>query len=196
MKHNHELPNAHFRKHWTRRVKTWFNQPARKSARRDARAQKAVAIAPRPVDGPLRPAVNCPTLKYCAKVRLGRGFSLEELKRAGIAKTYAKRIGISVDHRRRTCTEANLARLALYKSKLVIVKKGDAASEAVAQLGKNQLLPLTKAAHVQEFGVITKEMTEVNAYATRRTERDVKRWGSLRAKKAAEKAAKEDMGKK
>ena len=27
MKHNNQLPNAHFRKDWQRFVKTWFDQP-------------------------------------------------------------------------------------------------------------------------------------------------------------------------
>ena len=37
-------------------------------------------MAPRPVDGLLRPAVRCPTIKYNTKLRAGRGFTLEELK--------------------------------------------------------------------------------------------------------------------
>ncbi len=42
--------------------------------------KKAAAVAPRPVDGTLRPAVRCPTFKYNMKMRAGRGFTLEELK--------------------------------------------------------------------------------------------------------------------
>ena len=61
-------------------VKTWFNQPARKKRRRDARAKKARDIAPRPVAGMLRPVVRCPTIKYNTRVRAGRGFTLDELK--------------------------------------------------------------------------------------------------------------------
>ena len=33
MKHNQQLPNAHLRKHWTRFVKTFYNQPAAKRRR-------------------------------------------------------------------------------------------------------------------------------------------------------------------
>jgi large subunit ribosomal protein L13e len=80
LKHNNQLPNQHFRKDWQRRVKTWFDQPGRKKSRRIARIQKAARIAPRPVDGLLRPAVRCPTIKYNTKLRAGRGFTLEELK--------------------------------------------------------------------------------------------------------------------
>ena len=79
-RHNNQLPNGHFHKDWQRRVKTWFDQPGRKSSRRLARMKKAATIAPRPVDGPLRPAVRCPTIKYNTKLRAGRGFTLAELK--------------------------------------------------------------------------------------------------------------------
>lgn len=74
------IPNGHFHKDWQRWVRTWFNQPARKQRRRDQRKKKAAAILPRPVSGPLRPIVRCPTFKYHARVRAGRGFTLEELK--------------------------------------------------------------------------------------------------------------------
>merc|ERR1712034_165565 len=83
-----------------RYVKTWFNQPARKIRRRQNRIQKAARIAPRPL-GKLRPVVSCPTFKYNLKQRAGRGFTLEELKAAGLSKKYAQTIGIAVDHRRR-----------------------------------------------------------------------------------------------
>jgi large subunit ribosomal protein L13e len=80
LKHNNQLPNQHFRKQWDRRVKTWFDQAGRKKSRRIARVQKAGRIAPRPIDGLLRPAVRCPTVRYNMKLRSGRGFTLEELK--------------------------------------------------------------------------------------------------------------------
>ena len=84
-KRNQMVPNAHFHKDWDRYVKTWFNQPARKDRRRKTRAKKAAAIAPRPLKA-LRPVVRCPTFRYNVKQRGGRGFSLEELKTAGITK--------------------------------------------------------------------------------------------------------------
>ena len=79
-KRNNMVPNGHFHKDWQRWVKTWFNQPARKIRRRNARVEKARKIAPRPVGGRLRPIVRCPTFKYNTKNRLGRGFTLEELR--------------------------------------------------------------------------------------------------------------------
>ena len=79
-KRNGVIPNAHFRKHWMRRVKTWFDQPGKKKTRRVRRLKKATAIAPRPAAGLLRPVVHCPTFKYNSRVRSGKGFTLEELK--------------------------------------------------------------------------------------------------------------------
>merc|ERR1712088_633130 len=84
-KRNQMVPNAHFHKDWQRYVKCWFNQPARKIRRRAARVEKAKQVAPRPVKT-LRPVIRCPTLKYNVKQRLGRGFTLEELKSAGVSK--------------------------------------------------------------------------------------------------------------
>ena len=84
MKHNNVIPNGHFKKHWQNYIKTWFNQPARKTF-------------PRPTAGPLRPIVHGQTLKYNMKVRAGRGFSLEELKAAAIPKKLAPTIGIAVE---------------------------------------------------------------------------------------------------
>jgi len=64
---------------WQSFVRTWFNQPAKKVARRAARLAKAKQSAPRPI-GELRPIVRGQTNKYNGKVRAGRGFTLDELK--------------------------------------------------------------------------------------------------------------------
>jgi large subunit ribosomal protein L13e len=90
-------------------VRTWFNQAGRKKSRRIAREKKAKAIFPRPTAGALRPVVRPPTQRYNFKTRLGRGFTLEELKAAGIPKKLAPTIGIAVDHRRRNRSEESLA---------------------------------------------------------------------------------------
>lgn len=153
-KRNGVIPNAHFRKHWQRRVRTWFDQPGKKKARRGKRLKKAAEIAPRPVAGLLRPIVHCPTFKYNSRIRAGKGFTLEELKvrppnaqhqrssvglnlqAAEIDRHLARRIGIAVDHRRRNRSleslQINLQRLKEYRSKLILFprkmsapKKGD-----------------------------------------------------------------------
>ncbi|KAJ7360440.1 60S ribosomal protein L13 [Desmophyllum pertusum] len=101
-KHNNMIHNNHFHKQWQNYVRTWFDQPGRKKRRRLARNKRAVQVAPRPVAGALRPIVRCPTFKYNTKIRAGRGFTLEELKAAGISRKVAPTIGIAVDHRRKT----------------------------------------------------------------------------------------------
>merc|ERR1711990_890122 len=127
MKHNNMIAQEHFKKYWQRYVKTWFDQPAKKKARRLARQQKAAAVAPRPVAGSLRSLVHPPTARYNSKVRVGRGFSLAEIKAAGLGKREAQSLGIAVDYRRRNKSvegrEANVQRLREYRSKLVVFPK-------------------------------------------------------------------------
>lgn len=87
-KRNGVVPNAHFRKDWQRFIRTWFDQPFRKQRRHNARVEKARKVAPRPTQK-LHPLVHCPTIKYNTKLRLGRGFTIDELKQAGIARKFA-----------------------------------------------------------------------------------------------------------
>ncbi|KAK1724419.1 ribosomal protein L13e [Colletotrichum acutatum] len=157
--HNQQIPHNHFRKDWQRRVRTHFDQAGKKHSRRVARQAKAAKVAPRPTDL-LRPVVRCPTIKYNRKVRAGRGFTLDELKAAGIPRLYAPTIGIAVDGRRKNLSEeslaANVARLKAYKERLVVfprrsnkVKQGDSKvdlskTETVKSL--SAALPIEKAA--------------------------------------------------
>merc|ERR1712176_235324 len=170
VKHNNVIPNGHFHKDWENRVRTWFNQPARKLRRRENRVKKALKVAPRPVSGAVRPVVQCPTLRYNMKTRFGRGFTLEELKEAGINRKVARTIGISVDHRRRNKSEeslkANVQRLKEYKSKLVVFprkagkpKFGDAeAAECSAAVqATGTLLPMAAESKRIRARVITDE---------------------------------------
>merc|ERR1712176_761895 len=96
-------------------MRTWFDQAGRKKRRALNRQKKAARIAPRPAAGLLRPVVHPPTQRYNIKLRLGKGFTLEELREAKIPVKKALTIGISVDHRRRNrCAEslqANVDRL-------------------------------------------------------------------------------------
>lgn len=84
----------------------------------------------------LRPAVRGQTVRYNRKVREGRGFTLSELKEAGVGRKEARGIGIVVDHRRRNLSEEgkkiNVERLNAYKARLIVFprkakkpKKGD-----------------------------------------------------------------------
>jgi len=147
VKHNQQLVNPHFHKKWDKKmmrstVKTWFDQPAKQLARRKARVLKAKAVAPRPVGGDLRPVVRAMSQKYNSRLRFGRGFTLDELKKAGLTPQYARTVGIAVDFRRRNASaealQLNVQRLKLYKSKLVVFprkagkpKQGDASAEVL-----------------------------------------------------------------
>jgi len=94
--------------------------------RREARKSKAAAAAPRPV-GLLRPTVRGQSERYNAKAKQGRGFSLAELKAAGLTPAAAGTIGIAVDHRRVNKSEeslaANKARLQAYLATVVVAKR-------------------------------------------------------------------------
>jgi len=100
VKHNNVLPNVHLRKHWQKNVRTWLNQAARKKRRLQTRRTKAAALSPRPLEQ-LRPAVRCQTIRYNHRTKIGKGFTLAEIKAAGLGAQFARSIGISVDNRRR-----------------------------------------------------------------------------------------------
>lgn len=135
MRHNNIIPNVHFHKDWQRYVRTWFDQPARKLKRRRTRTVRAAKMAPRPTDL-LRPAVRCPTVKYNMRLRAGRGFSLDELKAAGVRRKEALTVGIPIDHRRRNMSQEafhnNVARIKAYKSRLIIFPLNPTAKRARA----------------------------------------------------------------
>jgi len=196
-KGNHSLQKEHFHKEWDLRVRTWFNQPARKVRRRQARSEKAIRIFPRPVQGPLRPVVHPPTIRYNAKVRFGRGFTLEELKGAGLTRHSAASIGIAVDHRRHNKSDksykVNVQRLKEYKSKLILFprdkkhpKTGDATEEATkgAQQLKGTLLPLKSRALKVEVVNKSDINPKASAFTALRKARATARLIGVRAKRA------------
>merc|ERR1712216_625488 len=185
MKHNNQIHSTRkFRKYWRRYVKTWFNQPARKKSRRLARDKKAEAIAPRPIAGCARPVVHPPTVKYNSKVRVGRGFSLAEIKAVGLGKL------------------ANEQRLREYKANLVVFPrnakktkggwKADAAAEtAVAeQVTAQKVMAPVKAAVAGEFRKISKEEASANVTRSLKAAWNDARLVGYRAKRAQEKAEK------
>jgi len=171
------IPNAHFHKDWQRWVKTWFNQPARKIRRRKNRQEKARKIAPRPVGGNLRPVVRCPTFKYNTRVRAGRGFTLDEIKAAGLGAKEAATIGIAVDHRRRNRSveslQLNVQRLKEYRSKLILFPKkaskpakADATEEEVKMATQlaGIVMPITQTLKVEKARAITDEDRKFSAF--------------------------------
>ena len=178
VKHNNVIPNIHCHKKYLQssrgplKVKLALNQASKKKSRRLARAKKAAALAPAPLQK-LRPVVHCPTQKYSAKTKLGKGFTLEELKAAGLNAKYAQTIGIAVDHRRTNKSQEsfdlNVARLTSYKANLVILKKGDDAS-GLTQL-KGAVQPIDYSKPALEMAEVTDEMKSFKAFTTMRVAR-------------------------
>jgi large subunit ribosomal protein L13e len=214
VKHNNIIPNVHLRKHWQMRTKTHFDQPAAKLRRRQRRDAKASAMFPRPVQD-LRPIVSSCTRKYAGKVRYGRGFTLDELKAAGLSAAFARTVGIAVDHRRtNTNTDSfqmNTERLSTYKSKLILFprkdgqpKKGlisDATAEVLKTAAANnqvsgRVLPRTEAKQADEFVAISKEDKDRRVHSILRVARVTAHYQGRRDKRAREAKEAEEAKKK
>ncbi|KAL8669219.1 MAG: hypothetical protein Q9168_006179 [Polycauliona sp. 1 TL-2023] len=215
IKHNQQIQHNHFRKDWQRRVRTHFDQPGRKSRRRNARLTKAAAVAPRPVDK-LRPIVRCPSVKYNRRVRAGRGFSLAELKEAGIPRKLAPTIGISVDPRRANLSTESLAtnvdRLKAFRARLILFprragqhKKLDSSKDDIEQSGKDitrkvgAVLPIMNLSRAEAIGEVKRsEMGEgtKDAYRKLRDARSEARLVGVREKRAKAKAEEATAAKK
>merc|ERR1719463_269869 len=157
----------------------------------------AAKLGPRPAAGLLRPVVHPPTQRYNMKLRLGKGFTLEELREAKIPPKMAATIGIAVDHRRRNrCQEslqANVERLKLYKSKLLIfprghkVKKGDTPRSELQNVAQNtlkEIIPVPKPALRVKARAITSDEKEKSAYKTLKKARTNKKYLGEKLKKA------------
>jgi large subunit ribosomal protein L13e len=204
-KRNNILANAHFHKDWKRRVKTWFNQPARKARRAANRQAKAAAIAPRPTGGLLRPAVRCPSQRYNIRVRAGRGFSPAEIKAAGWNRREARQLGVAIDNRRRNSSveglQANVQRLKEYRSKLIVFGKKGSSAEECATATQNAQLPVRQDYLFGEMDApraITEEEKKHSVFQAIRMARANKKLAGGRAKRAreAEEAAKQAAPKK
>ncbi len=187
-KHNNALQRPHLRKDWRRHVKTWFNQPARKLRRLQKRRQRASSLQSRPLHK-LRPVVHKPTARYSGQSRLGRGFTLAELKGANILPQFARTVGITVDERRSNKSvelmQMNVNRLKAYLEKLVLLprkdgqpKKGmkgtlnDATQKVdTVQNTHKEVIPLATSRKNQKPVKITKEMNDFRAHSQLRLER-------------------------
>ena len=150
------------------------------------------------------------TKRYNMKVKLGKGFSLDELKEAGISAKLAPTIGIAVDNRRRNVSleglQANVNRLKMYKSKLVLFprnlkkpKAGDASAEELqtaTQLPGTTLMAPKKKAPGLKMVALDSEQKGNKAYAKLRVERMNQRMVGIRHKRAlAEEAAAKEAAK-
>ena len=215
VKHNNALPNVHLRKHWGKFVRTWFNQPARKQRRYDNRKQRAERIFPRPLKN-LRPVVSAQTNRHNSKLRYGKGFTLQELKKAGLSQRFARTVGINTDHRRTNANletlDRNVKRLEEYKKKLILFplkdgkfKKGeinDSTAEQIKSEAANtqnkdrHVLALPKEAPATEWVKITEDMKKHRAFQQIRQAQvdhkySRKRYRMAKYKEACDKAAAE-----
>ena len=203
-KGNNAIPHVHQRTHWNAcssqkgNFKTFLNQPAQKLRRRRLRLMKAKKVFPRPVKS-LRPTVACPTVRYNSKRRLGRGFTMEELKAADLNPRYARTIGINVDGRRKNISEeglnTNVQRLKTYVSKLVVFPKvggqGESPKNATqdrTRFGTAAVGSVAKAAADKPRKVTDQEKTN-NVYAFLKKNHSAVRFLGARLQRAAKKAA-------
>jgi large subunit ribosomal protein L13e len=132
----------------------------------------------------LRPVVRCPTVRYNRRLRLGRGFTADELKTAGIDASRARFLGIAVDKfRKHTKSEAtkktNVDRLLAYKAAIVRVKtKTEKLPKGVPQPA---LFSLPTVGQEVKWRVIKAEEKKANLF---------------KAKQAAQKAVKDALKQK
>jgi len=178
VKHNNVIPNIHCKKKYLEssrgplKVRLSLNKASKKKSRRLTRSAKAALVAPRPLQL-LRPAVQSQTQRYSSKSRLGRGFTLQEIRDAGFTPRYARTVGIAVDHRRVNRSveslQRNVERLKEYKVKLIVfpkrrgvLKKGDSEKDETmaASQFNGTVLPLVNVPDKIEMQEVTEEMKE------------------------------------
>jgi large subunit ribosomal protein L13e len=158
----------------------------------------------------LRPAVRGQTNRYNSKIKLGRGFTLRELREAGVRGVeYARSLGISVDLRRKdTSTETlklNAGRVKEYLSKMILYPRGGryekkapvaeakaevlAGPDAKAQNTNKHVIPLPKPEPGFSWTNITNDMKNAQAFKTLRTELKTTKGFYKRLEEAKKKAA-------
>merc|ERR1711915_34791 len=206
---NGTIPNAHQRKHWMQRIHVDFKKPFRAKRRHANRVKKARKFAPKPI-GLLRPIVRPSCIKHSHKLRIGQGFTKQELRMAKLSLPFAKQFGIAVDKRRKNksieATERNVERLKEYKAKLIIFPKskkktlkGEASPEEIkmATQYKGKLMPLPKEKfELEEDQLVNPKLAKVNVFSVVKQARVYERKWGIRAKKAAEAAAEANVMKK
>ncbi len=139
----------------------------------------------------MRPAVRGQTNRYNAKIKIGRGFTVRELREAGIKGVlYARSIGLAVDTRRKDTSnetlKLNAGRIKEYLNNLILYpRKGKYDKKAIIAEAKPEVLngpdakfqnthphviPLPKSEVGYSWSKITPEMTKDSAFKTLRTE--------------------------
>ncbi len=152
----------------------------------------------------LRPLAKCNTRRYSDKIRFGRGFSLAEVRAAGLTPQFARTIGIAVDHRRHGSNileERNIERLQRFKSNLVLFprvagqpKKGLINDSTTGLEGNTQnteggVYALPRVTKRAGIAPITKEMRAEKTYNRLRSARVNRKYEGKRVRAAALKEA-------
>ena len=185
VRHNNMIHNVHLKFDWQNKVKTWYNQPGRKHRRRVLRKKKAALKAPNPTHK-LRPIVRGQTNKYNTKIKLGRGFTVRELKEAGIrGLSYARSLGIAIDLRRKDTSketlDLNSGRIKEYLSRMILYPRKEnkpekkpqvpeaaadklKSAEAEIQNTLKGVIELPKKEEGYSFETITDDMKKKNVY--------------------------------
>ena len=158
---------------------------------RKNRIAKAKLIAPNPTHK-LRPIVRGQTNKYNSKVRLGKGFTVAELKEAQInGINYARSLGIAIDLKRKdTCKETtslNAQRIKDYVSRMILYPRKEGkldkkaqvkeateeqlkAPEAKMQNTCKKIIPFPKEEPGYSFSAIPDALKKENIYKKQRFE--------------------------
>ena len=159
-------------------------------------------MSPMPISK-LRPVVFGQTRKYHSKVKFGRGFSLVELKEAGLTPAFAQSVGIAVDHRRHNKSTdgiaKNVARLNDYKAKLILFPRhegapnkgqiNDATADKIKAASQNTtdgVFALPKVVKRCKVEPLTKDLKSFSVYKKLRQERINARYNGMRIKRAKE----------
>mmetsp|Transcript_14189 Transcript_14189/g.36241 ORF Transcript_14189/g.36241 Transcript_14189/m.36241 type:complete len:224 (-) Transcript_14189:468-1139(-) len=142
VKHNNTTKSGHFKKTWQKRVKTWFKSPSKKLKRRNNRDQiNKYLLSNGFFKKNFRPIVHCPTKVHNIRVKIGRGFSNEEIRNTEISPKMVSSLGISLDKRRKNRKKIRLfnqKRLENYFKNIEIIEKKKAAESILNNYKKEK----------------------------------------------------------
>lgn len=170
MKGNMPIPNQNSKKDIQKKPRVLFNVALKKEKKMKIKQEKIKKMWPRPSEGPLKPIVRCPTNRYNMKTKLGRGFTVDELKAADIDPKKARRMGISVDLRRTNKSletfEVNKERLLSYMSRFVKLTRKDLKTLKNKERDNRLVINPKKMDVDQQQREVTAAEKEFNAYLT------------------------------
>mmetsp|Transcript_22014 Transcript_22014/g.34513 ORF Transcript_22014/g.34513 Transcript_22014/m.34513 type:complete len:186 (-) Transcript_22014:260-817(-) len=112
--------NLHKTKNHSLLFKTSFNSAGKKKKRLIRRRKKEIMSKNNInlTSRMLRPVVHCPTKYHNTKIKMGRGFSYNEIKFLGMGKKKTHSLGLAIDQRRKHSTfltEININRIRTFE---------------------------------------------------------------------------------